>query len=362
MQIPASMKAAVLGDPGRIEVVDLPVPDPGPEDVLVRVHRASLCGTDVKILDRTFFKDGGPEPGTFVPGHEYAGTVVGVGESVDELWVGDRVVSEAHRGCMRCRACLGGHYTDCLNYGVHAKGHRAQGMTVNGGFAEYVRNHVSTLHRLPDGVGFESGVVLSTVGTVMHAFDVLGELVTGARVVVIGPGPIGLLAVQVARELSAAHIALVGTRESRLAHGRAFGADVTLAPGGGGGAAAALLGSADVVLECSGSGGGVDDALRYARRGGRVVLVGFFDRPVTTDLNHAVVNGISLLSVRGEGTGSLERAVALAARGRLDLDALVTHRVPLTSIAEAFEIYIGRRDDALKVMLEVRTDDGPADG
>ncbi|MFF3571952.1 zinc-binding dehydrogenase [Nocardia jiangxiensis] len=357
MSFPETMLAAALGAAGVIETRKFPTPEIGPEEVLVHVRRASLCGTDVKIRSRRFFPDGGPPPGTFIPGHEYAGVVASIGSSVDEFAVGDRVVTEAHRGCMRCPNCLVGGYTNCLNYGNRKKGHRVQGMTVNGGFAEYVANHVSTLHRLPDSVDFDSAVILTTAGTVMHAFDTLGSLVAGASVAIIGPGPIGLLGVQVARELGAQPVALIGTRDGRLDIGRRMGADLVLnsrqndavtavrdATGGYG---------ADIVLECSGAPAAVDDALHMTRRGGTVVLVGFFGQPVLTDLNHAVMNGISIETVRGEGAGSVARAVSLAGRGRLHTEALVTHHFPLEDIATAFDTYIERTDNAIKVMLDV---------
>jgi L-iditol 2-dehydrogenase len=355
--VPDVMKAAVLGEPGQVRVRELPVPELGHEDVLVQVHRASLCGTDLKIRSREFFKGGGPPADTFVPGHEYAGVVVAVGSTVDEFRIGDRVVTEAHRGCMRCANCLRGNYTDCLNYGVRAKGHRTQGMTVNGGFAEYALNHVSTLYRLPQGVSFDAGVVLTTVGTVMHAFDVLAELLVGARVAVLGPGPIGLLAVQVAKQLGAEFVALIGTRESRLKLGRSFGADLVLNVRDGDTVSQVRAASAghgvDVVLECSGAASAVDDALRMVKRGGRIVLIGFFDEPVTSDLNHAVMNNITIHAVRGEGTDSVARAVSLANQGRIDTDSLVTHHFPLDEVAEAFDTYAERRGDALKVMLDI---------
>lgn len=362
LQMPSeTMLAAVLGEPGTIAATRLPVPEVGPDDVLVHVRRASLCGTDLKIRSRKFFGGGGPLPGTFVPGHEYAGVVAAVGSSVDEFSVGNRVVTEAHRGCMRCANCLAGFYTDCLNNGRSDKGHRTQGMTVNGGFAEYVVNHVSTLHLLPDSVDFDAAVVLTTVGTVMHAFDVLGSLVVGASVAVIGPGPIGLLAVQVARELGAGPVTLVGTRASRLELGKQFGADLVLNSRTEDVVAAVrdLTGGhgADIVLECSGAAPAVDQAIHMAKRSGKVVLVGFFGEPVTADLNHAVMNGISLQSVRGEGTGSIARAVSLASRGRLNANALVTHHFPLTEIGEAFDTYAERRGDAIKVMLDVSYDE-----
>ncbi|WP_327256507.1 zinc-dependent alcohol dehydrogenase [Streptomyces sp. NBC_01244] len=360
MSLPKTMLAAVLGEPGVIGTRRLPVPQVGAEDVLVHVRRASLCGTDLKIRSHQFFGGGGPATDPFVPGHEYAGVVAAVGSGVDEFQVGDRVVTEAHRGCMRCANCLAGAYTDCLNYGDRRKGHRVQGMTVDGGFAEYALNHVSTLYRLPDSVDFDSAVVLTTAGTVMHALHVLGSLIVGASVVVIGPGPIGLIGVQVARELGAQMVALIGTRDDRLDIGRNFGADLTVnsresdaveavrrATGGQG---------ADIVLECSGAPTAVDDALHMAKRSGKVVLVGFFDRPVLADLNHAVMNGITIETVRGEGAGSVARAVSLAGRGRLRTSDLVTHHFGLEDIAEAFDTYAERRGNAIKVMLDVSED------
>lgn len=360
--LPDVMVAAVLGERGVIRIRQLPVPDLGPEDVLVNVRRASLCGTDLKIRSRHFFKGDGPPVDTFVPGHEYAGVVAAVGSAVTEFVIGDRVVTEAHRGCMRCTNCLHGLYTDCLNYGRYETGHRTQGMTVNGGFAEYVRNHVSTLYKLPENVDFDAGVVLTTVGTVMHAFDVLDDLLVGSSIAIIGPGPIGLLAVQVARQLGASSISLVGTRESRLKLGETFGADLVLNareddvvarirethPHG-----------VDIVLECSGAPTAVDQALKLARRAGRVVLVGFFEEPVTANLNDAVMNGITIHTVRGEGSGSVARAVSLAGQGRLDTEALVTHHFPLDNIGEAFDTYAERRGEAIKVMIDVSQDDGP---
>ncbi|WAU82545.1 zinc-binding dehydrogenase [Streptomyces sp. Qhu-G9] len=362
MSLPETMQAAVLGEPGVIRTTTLPLPPVGPEDVLVHVRRASLCGTDLKVRSRHFFPDGGPAPDVFVPGHEYAGVVAAVGDTVDEFRVGDRVVTEAHRGCMRCANCLAGGYTDCLNYGHRDKGHRVQGMTVNGGFAEYAVNHVSTLHRLPDSVDFDAAVVLTTVGTVMHAFDTLDSLLVGASVAVIGPGPIGLLATQVARELGARTVALIGTRDARLEIGKSFGADLVLNSRNEDAVAAvreATQGTgADIVLECSGAPSAVDDALRMSKRAGKVVLVGFFEEPVRADLNHAVMNGISIETVRGEGTGSLARAVSLAARGRLRTAELITHHFPLQGVGEAFDTYAERRGNAIKVMLDVSEDGG----
>src|SRR5215471_4034299 len=183
--IPRTMRSAVIFGPDDMRLVAKPVPEAAPGEVLLRVEAASLCGTDLKIRAGSFFP-AQPPPGTFTPGHEYAGTVAALGPTVDELAVGDRVVVEAHRGCMRCENCVRGRYTSCLNYGRALKGHRAMGMSADGGFADYVVNHVTTLYRLPDGIGFEEAVMITTAGTSMYAIDTMGGLVAGDEVAVIG--------------------------------------------------------------------------------------------------------------------------------------------------------------------------------
>jgi L-iditol 2-dehydrogenase len=189
---------------------------------------------------------------------------------------------------------------------------------------------------------------------------VLNDLVVGARVAVIGPGPIGLLAVQVAKQLGAESVALIGTRESRLKLGHTFGADLVLnARDGDVVSRVREMGDGhgvDIVMECSGAPSAVDDALLMCKRAGRVVLVGFFEHPVTANLNEAVMNGINLYSVRGEGSGSLARAVSLASQGRLETETLVTHHFPLEEVSEAFDTYAERRGDAIKVMLDISED------
>jgi L-iditol 2-dehydrogenase len=350
------MRAAVIFGPDEIGVVEKPVPVPGAGEVLLRVEAASLCGTDLKIRAGSFFPSQ-PPPGTFTPGHEYAGTVVALGATVDEFQVGDRVVVEAHRGCMRCENCVRGRYTSCLNYGRADKGQRAAGMSGDGGFADYVTNHVSTLYRLPDSISFEEAVMITTAGTSMFAVDTMGGLVAGDSVAVIGPGPIGLTAVQIAKALGADQVILTGTRDARLELGRSLGADqvvnvrerdpveaVLEATGGRG---------VDYVLECSGGDQAVEEAIRMCKPAGSIVLVGFFHGPVTADLNRAVRAGLTLYTIRGEGNRAVGRAVSLAASGRLKTAPLITHRLPLESISEAFDTVAERRDEAIKVVLQI---------
>src|SRR5712691_3643128 len=225
MSIPATMKAVVLHGADEMRLDARPVPAPGPGEVLLKVNCASICGTDVKVLHRTLQ---GQPAGEFIMGHEYAGTVAALGPDVDELRVGDRVAVEVHKGCERCENCVKGWYTSCLNYGDLAKGHRAKGLTCDGGFAQYAVNHINTLYKLPDNLSFEQACMVTTAASPLWAIDLMGGYVAGETVLVQGPGPIGLIAVQLAKALGAERVLLSGTRDERLEIGKKLGADVTI--------------------------------------------------------------------------------------------------------------------------------------
>jgi len=223
MAIPKKMQAAVLHAFGDVRIEERDVPTPDPDEVLVRVEACGICGTDIKIINHGMPSQ--PAFGDFIIGHEYAGTIVALGDTIDEFDVGDRIAVEIHKGCGRCRNCIMGNYTACLNYGNHAKGHRANGFTANGGFAEYAVNHVNTLTKLPDSISFDESTMVTTAGSSMYALDMAGAYIAGDTIAIIGPGPIGLMALQAAKTLGAGMVILTGTRTERLELGRKLGAD-----------------------------------------------------------------------------------------------------------------------------------------
>jgi L-iditol 2-dehydrogenase len=347
------MRAAVVFGPGDIRVVRKPVPVPGPLEVLVRVSVCGVCGTDLKILDGHF--PDAPPFGGFVPGHEWAGTVVATGESVTEVTAGDRVCIEAHHGCGYCGNCLAGNYTSCLNYGRPGTGHRATGLTADGGFAEYVVHHVGSVYRLPDQVTTEDGVLITTAGTGLHGLGVAGGSITGDCVVVIGPGPVGLMTVQVCHQLGAARVLLVGTRPSRLARGRDLGADDVISARSSNPVDAVLEATrglgADLVIEASGGESAPQQCVEMVKRGGKILLLAYYAAPVTVDLSAAVRKGVCVFTSRGEGGNAVRRAVSMAASGRLRCSELITHRFALEEIGEAFRVLRERDGDPLKIVV-----------
>jgi L-iditol 2-dehydrogenase len=352
-EVPAVMRAAVLFGPGDIRVVDRPVPVPGPEEALVKVAMCGTCGTDLKIFEGHFPQT--PPFGRFTPGHEWTGTVAGAGSSVTEFAVGDRVCIEAHSGCGRCDNCLTGRYTACLNYGNPAMGHRATGMTVDGGFAEYAVHHVSALYALPPELSFEDGVLITTAGTGLYALDVAGGYVAGLDVAVIGPGPVGLTTVQVLKALGAARVLLVGTRPSRLELGKRFGADVVINARNTDPVKAILHETggqgADMTIECSGAVEAPQLCAEATKRGGKIVVVAFYPEKVTFDLSAVVRKDITMYTSRGEGGNNVKRAVALAVLGKLRGAEMVTHKFPLEEISTAFRVVRDRDGDPVKVVI-----------
>lgn len=351
--IPKRMKAAVLFGQNDVRIVEKDVPKPGPGEVLVKVAACGICGTDIKIITRGMPKM--PPYGEFTFGHEWAGTVVALGDTVDEFKIGDRVAIEAHKGCGRCENCLAGNYTACLNYGRLDKGHRTSGMTVDGGFAEYAVHHVNSVYRIPDNISFEEATFVTTAGCTLYALDVAGGYVAGQTVAVIGPGPIGLSAVQGAKALGAEKVVLAGTRESRLSLGREMGADHTVNVRDEDAVARVMEltngRGADVVLECSGNPEAVDMSLKMAKKAGTVVLVAFYKQPVTADLSYAVLNQIKILTVRGEGKNNCARALSLMSQGKIDAKKVITHTFSLDELNTAIDTFVNRVGDAMKVVV-----------
>jgi len=353
MDLPLKMKAAVLFGFNDVRVVEREVPSPGPAEALVKIEACGVCAGDIKIITKGMPKQ--PPMGEFIIGHEYAGTIVALGDTLDEFEIGDRVAVEVHKGCGRCRNCLMGKYTVCLNYGDSAKGHRANGFTTNGGFAQYAVNHVNTLSKLPDSISMDEATTITTAGTSLYGIDMAGGYIPGDTVAVLGPGSIGLMAVQCCKALGAGKVLLTGTRDSRLDLGKKLGADAVVnvknfdpvqrvkeLTGGIG---------ADLVLVASGNQTSLQQALEMTRKGGDITVLAHFDEPVMTDIGLAVKNGINIFTVRGEGRLSVHRALSLMQEGKINGRALITHTFQLEEINAALTTFVERRSDALKVVV-----------
>ena len=323
LQVPDSMRAWVLGDPEQLTLIEKPVPVPGKAEALVRIDAVAICATDLEVISYgtpAIFEGGAPFNKSFTPGHEYMGTIAALGPGVDEFRIGQRVTVEIHAGCGQCKRCRAGMYTSCHNYGDQSKGHRANGFTTNGGFAEYAVNHINTMIAVPDEMSDEEATLVVTAGTSMYGLTELGGLVAGESVVVIGPGPIGLLAVAVAKALGASPVILVGTRDNRLEIGQKLGADITLNAKTEDVVARVMEitgKGADYVVDAAGTGETVNQAVHMTNRGGKVCLAAFPKNAVEFDIGYLAVNNIYLYGIRGEGKSATHRAMAFMAEKTL---------------------------------------------
>jgi len=347
------MRAVVLPEAGRFDVrTQVPVPVTAPGQALLRVHATTICASDQKIVAGQFPETRFPH----IPGHEFAGEVVAVHPSVDEVTIGERVGVEVHVGCGSCRRCIEGLNQLCENYGRLDKGHAHIGFTVPGGLAEYVAVPVKALHRLPDTLSWDEGAFTDNVGIALYAVE-RGRLRAGEHVAVVGPGVFGGLAVQIARAMGAGRVVLVGTRAERLERLRGLGADALITARGLDAVSevrAALGRGADLVLEFAGTPDAARDAIGMARRGGRVVLAGATGtgRELSgVDLSTIVRGHLDIHGSLANPAGISRRGLALIARGSVDVLPLITHHFTLAEFESAWTTFVERRDGAIRVML-----------
>ncbi len=354
MKLPETMKALVLMGPDHLEMKMVPVPAPGPQDVLIRVESCAVCSTDVALIHEPF--PGQPPYGVHITGHEYSGVVVALGETVDEFKVGDRVAVEAHLGCGRCPNCRVGDYTSCLNYGNTRKGHRANGFTTPGGNAEYVINHINTVYKIPDHVSFDVASLVTNLGCALYGYECLGGYVAGKNILVIGPGPLGMAAVAAGRALGANRVFLSGTRASRLVVGKELGADRLIATAEEDPYKVVMdetdgIG-VDFAIEVSGTQSGLDLSIKALKRNGKMLLLGIPHHPVPIDFKDMSLNDKDIIAIRGEGRANVGRAVSLLSNGKVNLAPLVTHTFPISRFEEAYRTFNERLDGAMKVIIK----------
>jgi len=355
MNIPKKMKAAVLFDKNDLRITEREVPSPGKGEVLLKIKACAICGSDPKIIKNGWI--GAPPMGEFIPGHEFTGEVVKLGNGTSRLKIGDRVAIEPHKGCGHCINCIRGLYTTCLNYGNHELGHRHYGFTANGGYAEYAACDENCLHKIPDNISFESATLITTGGTALYGIQRAGWIWPGETVVVIGPGPIGLMAAQIAKICGAGFVIVTGTRESRLNVALKIGADLVLniktcdiekeinsITNG-------IM--ADMVIETSGTKEGASQAINLVKKNGRVVFQGIYSEYAPVDINKIVQGNLRLAGGKAEGEYVLERLIPLFKDGRIKTKDIITHYFVLEEINSALDTFINRKDGAIKVVIKI---------
>lgn len=335
------MRALVVERPHVARIADMPCPEPGSGDVLVRVGAAGICGSDVELLR-------GERPAPYVrypivPGHEWAGTVVAVGSEVGGVQAGDIVVAEGFRFCGRCARCREGHTNLC------EADYAETGFTHPGAFADCISVPVRLVHVLPPGIRQDEAALLEPAACVAGGLLEV-DLRPGLSAAVVGGGTLGLLAVSILRLTTPARLALVDVRPDRLELGRELGSDEVY-DASQGNPATELGGRFDLVFEATGHPSGAATALSLTRRGGTIILAGIAGRPAPIDADLIPLGELRVQGVFGASSAAWGWVVDLFAQRRFRMAALITHRYPLEEYRTAFSTLQDPCAGAVKVQL-----------
>jgi (R,R)-butanediol dehydrogenase/meso-butanediol dehydrogenase/diacetyl reductase len=323
------MKAAVFKEVGKpLEVETVPDPAPEADELVVKVGYCGICGTD---LHSTREGDATVESGCIL-GHEFVGEVAEVGKDLSGKWqVGDRVCSLPFLGCGHCVACVNGRPFECAQV-------QLTGLQVPGGFAEYVKTGALETLRLPDGLSMESAALIEPLAVGLHAVRV-ANMQAGQRVLITGAGPIGLAVALWARTLGARDVVISEFAESRRALATRLGASAVVDPSGN------LLeqftdvsgGEPDMIFECVGAPGLLQQCVEIAPRHATLVPVGVCEQPDTFMPFLALVKELRFQFAIAYTRDDFETVIAMLAQGRVDASEMITDIVSLEEMPEAFE-------------------------
>jgi threonine 3-dehydrogenase len=327
------MKALVKSkrEPG-LWMEDVPMPTIGPNDVLIRIHTSAICGTDMHIWNW----DSWSQKTIPVPmhvGHEYAGVIEQVGAEVEGYQVGDRVSGEGHIVCGHCRNCKAGKRHLCPN---------TVGVGVNrpGSFAEYLSLPATNLFKLRDGISNEMASIFDPFGNATHtalSFNMVGE-----DVLITGAGPIGCMAVAIARFVGARNVVITDVNPYRLELARKMGAtravDVSKESLKSVMAELHMTEGFDVGLEMSGNGSAFKGMLDGMVNGGRIALLGIFPDDVAIDWGKVIFKGLFMKGIYGREMFETWYKMAAMIEGGLDISQVITHRFPIDDFRQGFEV------------------------
>ena len=338
------MRALVKSRPeAGIWLEEVSAPTIGPNDLLVRVHYTSICGTDLHIWKW----DAWAQETITVPrviGHEFMGTVVEVGSEVRGFATGQRVAVEGHVTCGHCRNCRAGRRHLCRNT-------EGIGIQRDGAFADRVGVPASNAYSLPANMADEIGACLDPLGNAVHSalsYDLAGE-----DVLITGAGPIGCMAAALARFVGARHIVVTDTNEYRLDLARRMGATLAVPATDDLRSIMARLGMTegyDIGLEMSGSPAALTSMLAVMNNGGRVALLGIPSEAVPIDVNQIIFRGLTLKGIYGREMFETWYRMGTMLQSGLDISPVITHRFPADRFAEAFEVV--RSGDCGKVVMD----------
>lgn len=348
------MKAVVIEAPNVYSVKKVNIPSPSHGEVLVAIRSVAICGSDPGIISGKVLNNGWPPYYPFIAGHEFSGEVVKLGTGVTDLVIGDRVSGEAHCGCSFCRNCKSGNYNLCLNYGNIEAGHRHYGHNTPGCYAQYQVYSQNALTKMPGSISFDEGALVDTAGTAYNAILSCG-VVPGGYTVIIGPGPMGISSMLIAKALGS-KIIVIGRRE-RLDLAKKLGADYIVNYEKINDVVSEVMNitnniGADQVIEAAGNTTAFLQSIQMAKKGGHVAFISI--PPKDGQLiagKHLIMNQITLHGIRANPNCS-QPILSMMSSGILsNLKMMITHVFSIDDIEIAFDIFAKRKDGAVKVLI-----------
>lgn len=345
-----TMKAMVLVAKEKLELQERPVPEPDEGEVLVRVRAVGVCGSDVHWFQHMHMGNRRVEA-PLVLGHEFSGEVVQLGRGVSGIREWSRVAVEPGVPCGHCRVCRQGRYNLCESV-------RFCGTPpADGAYCEYYASPATFVHAVPESMSFPAAAMAEPMSCAVHAVRLSG-LAAGDSVAILGAGPIGLSILQAARAVGATRIVVTDLLPERLAKATALGTDAAIHVAGADRAevvrrvkAALPDGGADVVFEAAGVPETYDQAVHIAAPGATYCQVGIASEPVALDWHTARWKELTI-KVSLRMCHDFPRTISLAQAGKVDLEALVTHRFPLEKLPEAFKLVASYGDGVIRAVIE----------
>ena len=344
-----TMLQQVMTEPGQISFREIPVPEPGPDQVLVKIKKIGVCGSDIHVYH-------GTHPYTSYPvtqGHEVSGQIVKVGEYVKDLQEGQKVTIEPQVFCGRCYPCLHGKYNLCEKLKV-------MGFQTTGTASEYFAVDSSKVTPLPEGMTYSEGAMIEPLAVTVHAAKRFRDL-KGAKVVVFGCGPIGILLIQSLKALGAGSILATDISDMRLELAKSLGADFTVNTRDNDYTKALLDAfgpdKADVAYDCAGTDITMDQAIQNARKGSTIILIAVFGKRASVDLAKLNDSELDLNTSMMYRHEDYVDAIRFVNEGKIQLKPLMSAHFPFADYKKAYEYIDDNREKVMKVLIDVDPDD-----
>ena len=340
-----TMVQQVMTAPKQITFRQVEIPQPGPDQVLVKIKRIGVCGSDIHVYH-------GMHPYTKYPitqGHEVSGKIVALGQYVQGLEVGQKVTIEPQVFCGRCHPCLHGKYNLCEQLKV-------MGFQTTGTASEFFAVDASKVTLLPQVMSYDDGAMIEPLAVAVHAAKRF-EALKGSKVAILGAGPIGILVAQAVKAMGAAQVMITDISDMRLTLAKQVGADYTVntAKGSFADALTECFGpdKADVIYDCAGNDITMNDAIQYARKGSTIILVAVFAKMANVDLAKLNDSELDLNTTMMYRHEDYVDAIRLVNEGKIQLAPLQTAHFAFEDYDKAYKFIDENREKTMKVLIDV---------